>query len=301
MTSDTRRQPFGQAFGVPDEAWPAQPDGDGIRHLHLSMRRPRGENDRSAAWLWSATGLLGLLAAGLFVVSFAAQDQYIFSAKHQSLPSVIEALSLDVAMTVFSLLALALAWKGQSARTERVLVVVCAFGSAGMNYAAANGGSPRSVAAYIVPPLLLAVVVDRLVAVVRRFVIGDTGSSAWSGAGRVVLYGLRFILAAPSTASGLRRQVLVMTPLPDAPEKPVLTAEPEREVPAAPRSPRAYSKTSRFLALVEEHYGPLAQIDRSQVSPISTALAPLVEFDTGAARSVLGYRVKAAQNGSHSS
>ena len=34
--------------------------------------------------------------------------------------------------------------------------------------------------------------------------------------GRVALYGLRFVLAAPSTATGLRRQVLDMTPLPAA-------------------------------------------------------------------------------------
>ena len=80
---------------------------------------------------------------------------------------MIEAVGLDVGMAIFSLLALGLAMAGQSARVERALIVACAAGSAPMNYAAANGGSPRSVAAYVVPPVFLAIVVDRVVAVVR--------------------------------------------------------------------------------------------------------------------------------------
>ena len=284
-------------FGTTDEDWPDQPDEHGVRHLHLSMRKPRSENERSATWLYAATALLGLLAIGLFVVSFAAQDRYVFSAKHESLPSVIEALSLDVGMAVFSLLALALAWRGLSARTERVLVVTCALASAGMNYAAANGGSPRSVAAYVMPPLLLAVVVDRVVAVVRRHVLGGTETSAWSGAGRVALYGLRFVLAAPSTATGLRRQVLDMTPLPGAPVKVKSIAAGTSPNGTRLVVSRSDSKTSKFLKDVEDHYGPLAQIDPKQVSQISTALAPRVDLNIGSARSVLGDRVKAAQNG----
>ena len=163
----------------------------------------------------AATVLLGLLAVGLFVVSLAAQYRYVFSAKHQALPSVIEAVGLDAGMTIFSLLALGLARAGQSARIERALVIACALGSAAMNYAAANDGSPRSVAAYVMPPVFLAVVVDRVVAVVRRHVLGDSERSAWTGFGRVALYVLRFVLAMPSTAKGLRRQVLILTPLPD--------------------------------------------------------------------------------------
>ena len=117
-------------------------------------------------------------------------------------------------MTIFSLLALGLARAGQSARIERALVIACALGSAAMNYAAADDGSPRSVAAYVMPPVFLAVVVDRVVAVVRRHVLGDSERSAWTGFGRVALYVLRFVLAMPSTAKGLRRQVLILAPLP---------------------------------------------------------------------------------------
>jgi len=59
--------------------------------------------------------LLGLLAAGLYVVSLQAQYRYVFAVKHESVVSVIEAISLDAGMTVFALLALGLALAGQSA------------------------------------------------------------------------------------------------------------------------------------------------------------------------------------------
>ena len=74
--------------------------------------------------------LLGLLAAGLFVVSLAAQYRYLIAERHQTIPSVIEAVGLDVGMAIFSLLALGLAMAGQSARVERALIVACALGSA---------------------------------------------------------------------------------------------------------------------------------------------------------------------------
>ena len=290
MTADSR---FGAQFGVTQHDWPGQPDEHGIRHLHLSMRRP---GDRSAYWLYTAVSLLGLLALGLFIVQFTSLYLLIFSARHETLPSAIEALALDVAMTVFSMLALALAWRGQSARTERVLVIVCALGSAAMCYAAANGGSPRSVAVYVMPSLLLAVAVDRLVAVVRRFVAGDTGTSAWSGTGKVALYTLRFFLALRSTSSGLRRQVLIMTPLPDATSQNVTVKNIKAAIPAQGQL-RTGSKKAVFLKRVVDSYGPLAQIDLSQVSQIASALAPAVDYDTGSARRELGDAVKAAQIG----
>jgi len=77
-----------------------------------------------------------------------------------------------------------------------------------MNYAAAAVTSPRSVVAFVMPPLFLALAVDRVVAVVRRHVLGDAERSAWAaldarGAdGVAVLYALRFVLAPPSTAKG---------------------------------------------------------------------------------------------------
>ena len=66
------------------------------------------------------------------------------------------------------------------------------------------------------------------------------------------------------------------------------------------RRHRDGSKTSRFLELVEREHGPLSAIDPGRVSRISSELAPLVDLNTGSARSVLGKRVRATQNG-HSS
>ena len=182
MTPESRWQ----QFDIQPETWENVPEQDGIKHLHLSIRRPRGDSDRApgSVLITAAAVLLGLLAAGLFVVSLAAQYRYVLAEKHQVAPAVIEAVGLDVGMAIFSLLALGLAMAGQSARIERGLIVACAAGSALMNYAAANGGSPRSVAAYVMPPIFLAIVVHRVVVVVRRHVLGETDRSAWAAFGR---------------------------------------------------------------------------------------------------------------------
>ena len=121
-------------------------------------------------------------------MSLAAQYQYIFHAKHQSWPAVIEAVALDAGMVIFSLLALGLARGRQAAPIERTLIVACALGSAAMNYGAADVTSARSVAAYVMPPVFLAIVTDRVIAVVRRHVLGMDGErSAWAALGRAAL------------------------------------------------------------------------------------------------------------------
>ena len=319
MSADSRWRPF----GIDPPTWE---NTDGVRLINQSLRRPAGRA-RGSALITTATVLLGLLAAGLFVVSLRAQFTYILAEKHQAVPAMIEAVGLDVGMAIFSLLALGLAMAGQSARVERALIVACALGSAGMNYAAANGGSPRSVAAYVVPPVFLAIVVDRVVAVVRCHVLGEVERSAWATLGRVALYSLRFVLAAPSTASGVRHQVLAMTPLPAAgpvaalpaapapvsvsiPDEPAGvpdTSEPgestevdEPQVGGRHREPSGETKTARFLQLVKDQHGPLAAIDPANVSRIASDLAPEVGLHPGSARSALRPLVLAAQNG-HSS
>src|SRR5436309_5028559 len=206
-----------------------------------NVRRLAGaERAPGSRLVLAATVLLGLLAAGLFVVTLNAQYKYVYAAKAQSVPSMIEAASLDLGMAIFTLLALGLAMAGQAARIERGLIVACAAGSAAQNYAAADVTSPRSVAAYVAPSLFLALVVDRVVAVVRRHVLGAAERSVWAtvggaaallakGLGFVLLYALRFVLAPPSTGAGLRRVVLNAAPLPAAPERPAI---PVAEVPA---------------------------------------------------------------------
>jgi hypothetical protein len=246
-----------------------------------------------------ATGLLFLLGAGLFAVSLDAQYRYVFHAKHQSAASWIEALALDVGMAIFSLLALGLARAGKPARTERVLIMACAGASAVMNFAAADDASPKSVLAYVMPPVFLAVVADRVVSVARRHVLGENEQSPWLAAAAVVLYTLRLVLAPPSTTAGLRRWLLLKTPLPAAHAAAAATAPQRKPIGGrpGPAGPRAESKTARFLALVEQRHGPLADFPPGRVARTCTELAPEVGLDAGAARTALRRAVLAAQDG----
>jgi len=225
-----------------------------------------------AAWLLALTG------GGALFVSFTAQYAYIHAVRRQGAASVIEALLLDLGMIVFTLLALGLARAGQPARTERALVLLCAAASAYMNVSAADLASPRSVTAYAVAPITLAVSVDRVVAVIRRHVLADREPSAWATlgwaaatavrlTGLVLLYCLRFALAAPQTARGLRRMVLEAAPLPEA---------------GGTDPPR--TKKAVLLALYRAHpdYG-----DRSKASRVAGELAAQAGLQAGTARSYL--------------
>lgn len=294
-------------------------DGDraitNIRRLAGSNRRP------GSALIFAAMVLLGVLDAGLFAVSLAAQYQYIFRAKHELWPAIIEAVALDAGMIIFSLLALGLARAGQSARIERFLILVCAFGSAGMNLAASDPSSARSVAAYVMPPVFLAIVTDRVIAVVRRHVLGmEEERSAWAVlgralvaglafAGRTVLYGMRLALAPRSTLGGMRRRIVLATPLPVVPV-PVPTPADSPRQPLPPGScmasaassgdlcgqsrpcPRhepeirlpGETKKAHLLRLYADHpdHG-----DRSAVGRAATALAPHVQLSEGTARAYI--------------
>jgi hypothetical protein len=204
----------------------ARPGGRQDTRLITSVRRLAGTGRAPGSVLISAAAwLLVVIGAGALYVSFTAQRQYIFAARRQDTASVIEALLLDLLMMVFTLLALGLSRAGKPSRAERALILACAAASAYMNVAAADVASPRSVTAYVIAPLALAVVVDRVVAVIRRHVLADEEPSAWATlgcataatarlTGLLVLYSLRFMLAAPETAWGLRRAVLDAAPLP---------------------------------------------------------------------------------------
>jgi hypothetical protein len=267
-----------------------------------NIRRIAGaERTPGSALVLGAAILLGLLAAGLFVVSLAAQYRYVWAVKHQSVPSAIEAAGLDAGMTIFSLLALGLAMAGQSARIERALIVVCAVASAGQNYAAADVSSPRSVAAYVMPPLFLALVVDRVVAVVRRHVLGGAERSVWATTGRgaaavakafglVLLYLLRFVLAPPSTGAGLRRVVLNAAPLPAVPERSAIPAA--EEVPAIEpppvTEPPELEGASKKARLAWWYEGDEAYGDRKRTAEAARRLAPKVDLSEGTARAYIG-------------
>jgi hypothetical protein len=122
------------------------------------------------------------------------------------------------------------------------------------------------------------------VAVIHRHVLADVEPSAWTTAGRaaataarttglVLLYCLRFALAAPETARGLRRMVLDATPLPSLPEpSAAATVEP------------SCTKKAVLLTLYRAHpnYG-----DRSSASRVAAELAPQARLQPGTARSYL--------------
>ena len=149
-----------------------------VRRLAGTGRTPGSVLIAVAAWL------LALIGGGALFVSFSAQYAYIFAVRRQDAASVIEALLLDLLMIVFTLLALGLSRAGKSSRAERALILACAAASSYMNVSAADVASPRSVAAYAVAPIALAVVVDRVVAVIRRHVLADQEPSAWITLGR---------------------------------------------------------------------------------------------------------------------
>jgi hypothetical protein len=208
--------------------WPAE-----------TARRP------GARLIWASTAGLAALGLATFYVSFRAQYTFMYAVKHQDVPALIEALIADVAMVVCSLLALGMACAGQSAKVARLLVVVFAGLSAGMNYLAADVSSFRSVAVYVMPPAVFAVCTDQTVAVVRRHGLGIQEDSAWSVLGRVVLtavrlagvivlYSLRFVLAPAETSRGLRLMVLTAATLPETTRRDWAEAVTETAPEAAP-------------------------------------------------------------------
>ena len=248
-----------------------------------------------------ATWLLVLLGAGLMYVSFAAQYQYIFAVKRVDAASAIEAAMLDAGMIILSALGIGLALAGKASKAERFLIMVCAGLSAFMNYAAADTASWRSVVAYVAAPVFLAVIVDRVIFVIRRHVLPLDAESAWVPLGRaviaaarlaalVLLYLLRFVLAPPSTGAGLRRVVLNAAPLPAAPERPAIPAA--EEVPAIEPPPvteppelEGASKKARLAWWYErdEGYG-----NRAAVAVAARRLCGRIPLSEGTARAYLG-------------
>jgi len=285
---------------------PTIPRGPGLFEIHHPnghrevtnvLRLAGSERAPGSILIGWAAWLLAAIGAGALFVSFSAQRTYIFAARHQDAASIIEALLLDVLMIVFTLLALGLSRAGKSSRAERALILACAAASAYMNVSAADTASPRSVVAYAVAPVALAVVVDRVVAVIRRHVLGAEEASAWTALGRAVLgaarlsgtaalYSLRFALAPAETATGLRRMVLAAAPLPERPEiaTPAVPAIESRTTSEPPELEGA-SKRAR---LAWHYQRDAAYGDRSAVAAAAKRLAPRVGLGEGTARAYIG-------------
>ncbi len=149
-----------------------------------------------------ATWLLALLGAGLMYVSFDAQYQFVLAQKDARAASLIEAAMLDAGMVILSALGIGLARAGQPSRSVRFLIMICAAASAGMNLAAADPASWRSVAAYVAAPVFLAVITDRVIAVIRQHVLPLDAESAWAPLGRAAVAVLRLAVSWPCTCCG---------------------------------------------------------------------------------------------------
>ena len=273
----------------------------------LERAGTRAEAPRASLNSWLLAGasvLLAALAAAMFAVSWHGQYGAVYAERHQHLASGLEALGMDTALVCFALLGIVLARLGRRAVIERVLVVICGSGSVGMNLLAADLGSPRSVAIYAMPPVLFILVSDRVTAVIRRAALGpdwdrDAQRSAWHVAGMAALYGLRLVVAPPSTAKGARQALLNATPLPGLPTAQRKAIDPPRR--PGPQKPRRRqpgpTKTQRFLDLVAERHGPLSDFPVADVSKVATALGPEVGLHPGSARTALKAAVTVAQDG----
>jgi hypothetical protein len=316
MTADTTWEPF----GITDDDYP-EPDQDGIRWLHLGRGPKPGEpKDRAGAWLLAAASVLLLaLAVTQGFVSWHQQFVFVLAAKHDRMVSGMEAVGLDSAAVIFAVLAVAQARLGRPARIERALNLGCALGSMLMNVLGADLGSPRSIAVYVLPPVLYAAGSDRLISVVRRQALSrqaDTESqrSVWHVAGVAVLYFLRLLLAPPSTAAGMRRWVLTSAPVPAGPQN--VAALPAAPTPGSAaiathqnaesltspdhtavtagreRAGRGHSESKRaqLIKAYEDlgNAGDPRYGDRAQVSPLAKELGERVGLQWGSARTYLG-------------
>lgn len=271
--------------------------------------------NRPGIWLYAAAAGLCVLAGAAAAVSFSAQYRLVYAARRLAVAAGLEAAIPDAAALVFACLGIALALHGRRAVRARLLNTASAGASVFMNVIAAAPGW-RDLAVWAMPPAAYALASDTLIGVIRTWAIArdqDAGSLAGevtllAVAGGVLLWLLRLCMAPASTLVGFRSWVLEECPVapgrPAADRTPIaLLGVPAEAAPRAATAPsrgsarRGETKTSRFLALVADRYGPLASVPLGSVSRISAAIAPQVDLNTGAARAALRRAVLAAQNG----
>jgi len=254
-----------------------------------------------------ATWLLALLGAGLMYVSFDAQYTFILAQKGARAASLIEAAMLDAGMVILSALGIGLARAGKPSRSVRFLIMICAAASAGMNLAAADPASWRSMAAYTAAPVFLAVITDRVITVLCQHVLPLEAESAWAPLGRAAVAGLRLgavaalyllrtVLAPASTLQGLRRMVLDAAPV-----SGMTRVRPVRGGPLpgfgdqdAGRPVTGFgTKKAAFLFRYRAHpeYG-----NRSAAGRVATELAPLAGLQAGTGRTYIAEELRKLTN-----
>jgi hypothetical protein len=285
---------------------PANPEDAGARR----PAEAKLSRDHSAIWLRNAAIGLCALAVAAATVSFTAQYRMVYADRRLAVLAGLEAAIPDAAALVFACLGVALALHGRRALRARALNVASVGASVFMNVIAAAPGW-RSLAVWAMPPVAYALASDTLIGVIRSWVIARHKHLNVSLAaeevtplavlGGLVLWLLRLSLAPMSTLAGFRAWVLEECPIAPGrrigrPAQAVAAAASPRAVtpPRRGRGQLADTKSARFLALVTERHGPLAAVPLDNVARISAALAPQVDLNTGAARTVLRRAVLAA-------
>ena len=268
-------------------------------------------HDRSAIWLRNAAIGLCVLAAAAAAVSFTAQYRMVYADRRLAVVAGLEAAIPDAAALVFACLGVALALHGRRALRARALNVASVGASVFMNVIAAAPGW-RSLVVWAMPPVAYALASDTLIGVIRSWVLARHKHlnvplaadevTPLAVLGGLVLWLLRLGLAPASTLTGFRAWVLEECPV--APRRRAARPAQAAAPVASPRAitpprrgigRRGDTKSARFLALVAEHHGSVAAIPLNNVARISAALAPQVDLNTGAARTVLRRAVLASQ------
>jgi hypothetical protein len=242
------------------------------------------------------------LAGAAATVSYAAQFQLAFAARHSALVAGLEAAIPDAAALVFACLGVALALHGSRAIRARLLNVASAAASVFMNVIAAAPGW-RDLAVWAMPPTAYALASDTLIGVVRTGVVARheaaaepvTELSLLAVIRGTALWLLRLAMAPVSTMTGFRAWVIEECPV--APGRRAHHPAPVAKPPVRTRRRRGETKTARFLALVTSRHGPLAAIPLGSVSRICAAVAPQAGLNAGSARTALRRAVLAAQKG----
>jgi hypothetical protein len=288
-------------------AGPSAPQGPGTGKLSgpgLGWAGPGP--DRSGLWLRNAAAGLCVLAAAAAAVSFAAQYRMAETARHLPVVAALEAAIPDAAALVFACLGIALALHGRRALRARALNLASVGASVFMNAIAAAPGW-RNLAIWAMPPVAYALASDTLIGVLRAWTLARhlrLGTALAADAttplailGGLALWMLRLALAPASTLAGFRAWVLAECPV--APGRRAARPHVTATRPGRGRRPvpRKATKTGRFLDLVTERHGSLAQIPLDAVAGISARLAPEVGLHPGTARAALRKAVLAARNG----
>ena len=256
---------------------------------------PIPPRDPSSMWLRNAAAGLGVLAAAAAAVSFTAQYRMVNATRNFPAIAAAEAAIPDTAALVFASLGIALALHGRRALRARALNLASVAASVGMNALAAAPGW-RDTAIWTLPPVAYALASDTLIGVVRTRALtrhyghlADTATPL-TVLGGLLLWLLRLALAPASTLAGFRAWVLDQCPV-----------APGRRAPTPGQGsgpvPRKATKTARFLDLVNERHGPLAQLPLHRVAAISADLAPHANLNPGSARAALRKAVLSARTG----